>query len=142
MKGNQMKNAAGDTNCDEYISKELEEAQISYERMDLFKQSNGEVPSAIIGFLDGWKFRRAWYYWIAEAKGTLLLFEFADELHQKFGKDVRVSGHCAAPAPRAWCSKPWQMGVDFYHVDTQEGLNALAEAIRKQTESNKVRNLK
>lgn len=132
-----MKNAAGDDKCDDYLRLELEAANIPYEEMKVLRKINGEVPSAILGILDGWIFRRAWRYWVAEAKNTLLLFQYADELHKTHGQDVRVSGHCACPAPREWHHQPWCLGVSFYHVDTQDGLTQLASAIRKQTSDNK-----
>ena len=124
-----MKNLAGNEGCDEIIRKELEAAGI--EIVDIFSPE-GEVPSNIIGFLPGWSFRRAWYYWVATASdGVSLPFDAADRLHKDHGNDVRVSGHCGAPAPREWYNKPWFNGVPLYHVDTQDGLNALADAIRK-----------
>ena len=130
-----MRNAAGDEHCDDYLREELITAGIPYEEMEFFRTTSGEVPSALIGLLDGWRFRRAWYYWVAEAHDTLLLFEFADPLHQKFGQEVRVAGHCGCPSPREWYKEDWQLGVSLYHVDTQEGLNALANAIILQSAS-------
>jgi len=131
-----MKNAAGDKNCDEYIREELEIAGIPFEEDDIFKHSNGEVPSGIVGIFDGWTFRRAWYYWVAETKTSPLLFKYADKLHEKYGKDVRVAGNCGCPAPREWFDKPYHIGVNFYHVDSQLGLLKLAEAIKQQTKEN------
>jgi hypothetical protein len=131
-----MKNAAGDKSCDDYIREELNIAGVPFEEFDLFKKSNGEVPSSIIGLLDGWEFRRAWYYWVVSSTKNTLLFKYADPLHESFGKDVRVDGHCGCPSPREWCKAPWQMGVNFYHVDSQEGLNALVNAIKEQTRDN------
>ena len=128
-----MKNAAGDANCDEYLRQELKEAGI--EIIELGFPVRQEVPTSIIGILNGWTFKRAWYYWVARAgDGTILPFEIADRLHEQHGQEVRVSGHCCCPAPREWYSKPWYFGVPLYHVDSQEGLNALAEAIRLSTQ--------
>lgn len=130
-----MKNAAGDVNCDVYIRQELEAANIPVTEHE-FLRSKGEVPSAIIGILDGWTFRRAWYYWIAQSDKSVLLFQYADSLHEKHGQQVRVDGHCACPSPREWNKEQWCIGVNLYHVDSQEGLIALADAIRTQTASN------
>lgn len=127
-----MKNAAGDKNCDVYLRQELEAANIEVCEHE-FLRSKSEVPSAIIGLLDGWTFRRAWYYWIAQHDKSVLLFKYAEPLHEAYGKEVRVDGHCACPAPREWNKESWCIGVNFYHVDTQEGLIALADAIRAQT---------
>ena len=120
-----MINLAGYVNCDEVIKKELEEAGINYTWFAVAR--NGEVPSHIVGNCNGWLFTRAWYYWVAESAGILLPFEDADKLHEKYGKDVRVAGHCGCPAPREWYNKPWHIGVGLYHVDTQEGLNELVK---------------
>ncbi|SEC01498.1 hypothetical protein [Bradyrhizobium erythrophlei] len=85
----------------------------------------GEVPSRAIGELASWGFRRAWYYWVAEGPG--IPPHIAEELHAKHGNDVRVDGHCGCPSPREWHKG---FAVGRYHVDTQEGLNALADTIR------------
>lgn len=125
-----MKNAAGDKNCDEYLREELEKANIKvvpYRRLKEYERS--EVPADVIGKVGEWTFVRAWYYWVA--RGPTLPFEFADLLHEKHGRDVRVSGHCGCPSPREWYHHEWDTGVPLYHVDTQEGLNALAETLRK-----------
>lgn len=124
-----MRNLAGTKDCDDYTHQELEQAGIEIRR---FPISSGEVPSKLIGYLNGWIFTRAWRYWVAEANDTMLRFEFADGLHERYGNEVRVDGHCGAPAPRDWFDKPWHFGVMLYHVDTQGGLGALAEAIRQQ----------
>lgn len=119
-----MINLAGDKNCDVHIKKELEEARIEYKEFSFAMK--GEVPSKIIATGYGWMFTRAWCYWIAKAgAGTILLFDLADELHEKAGNDVRVAGHCGCPSPREWYNKPWHNGVSVYHIDTQEGLNLL-----------------
>ncbi len=128
-----MINLAGDTDCDIHIRKELEQAGI--EIFDIGIVSKSEVPSRLTGNLNGWAFTRAWYYWVASGQDTLLLFEVADELHKQHGDVVRVCGHCGAPSPREWCDQPWQLGVASYHVDTQDGLNALADAMRAQSKA-------
>lgn len=127
-----MRNAAGDLSCDEYIKLELETAGIPFEQINVLKTTS-EVPSTIIGFLDGWTFRRAWYYWVAQAKDTVLLFEFADGLHLKFGTEIRVAGSCLCLSPKEEYKNSWNLGVSLYHIDTQEGLIAFADSIRKQT---------
>ena len=124
-----MINLAGDADCDVHIAQELEQAGIQY--IVSGAPFNDEVPSAIIGRHHGWTFRRAWRYWRARADdGLVLPFALADELYA-LDKSVRVAGHCGAPAPREWYKEPWRRGVSSYHIDTQEGLNLLAQFIRR-----------
>ena len=130
-----MKNLAEDKDCDIEIKQELEIAKIPIHEFSF--ELRGEVPSKILGFLDGWKFERAWYYWVVTSEKNLLLFKYADPLHKKYGKAVRVDGHCGCPSPREWHSDPYYLGVSSYHVDSQLGLCKLVEAIKKQTEDNK-----
>lgn len=85
----------------------------------------GEVPTSIIGSLGPWGFKRAWRYWVAEGPGIPV--GEAERLHATHGQVVRVAGHCGCPSPREWFKG---FGVGCYHVDTQEGLNALADVIR------------
>jgi len=130
-----MQNLAGNKECDKFILEELELAGIK--PVHLSFASRDEVPASVIGELDGWEFRRAWYYWVAKShSGTLLLFKYADPLHEKHGKDVRVSGYCGGIAPREWYKFPFCIGVDSYHVDSVIGLKALADAIKQQTADN------
>ena len=127
-----MRNLAGDENCDQYIPYELELAEIPYHNFGF--KVGGEVPTMFKGFLNGWVFERAWYYWIASSDENLLLFKYANRLHKKFGKEVRVRGHCGCPSPEEDYNRPWDIGVSSYHVDTQEGLKALADMIKYQCE--------
>ena len=84
----------------------------------------GEPQSLITGELYGWQFRRAWYYWMAVGPG--IPFESAMKLHATHGKSVRVNGHCGCPPPSDYGAEP----IRAYHVDNQDGLNALAATIR------------
>lgn len=102
---------------------ELRQAGITVS--DLRFPVRGEVPTETYGSLSMWGFERAWYYWVA--KGPGLPVEVAERLHVTHGTVVRVDGHCGCPSPREWFKG---FGVGCYHVDTQEGLNALADAIR------------
>ena len=85
----------------------------------------GEVPARVMGDLSMWGFERAWYYWRASGPG--LPVEVAERLHATHGTVVRVAGHCGCPSPREWYKG---FGVGDYHVDTPEGLKALADALR------------
>ena len=120
-----MKNYAGMDDKDDEIQAELEQAGIKVYREAWLKDRDREVKTSVIGTLHGWTFDRAWYYWVAEGPG--IPPTYANKLHKKHGKEVRVDGHCGCPSPFQW-NKGFAVG--FYHVDTQEGLNALAETIR------------
>ncbi len=111
---------------DQVVYAELKDAGIKTEGPHEFlRKHNGEVPTAYIGSLCRWGFRRAWYYWIAEGPG--IPPDKAQEFHERWGKEVRVDGHCGCPAPLEWFRG---FAVGRYHIDTQEGLNAFAELLR------------
>lgn len=130
-----MKNLAGNKDCDKQIIEELEEAGVEFASYESLRHTS-EVESSIIGSFDGFTFRRAWSYWVVSSNKTLLRFQYADILHEKFGNEVRVDGHCACPSPREWLWEPYWLGVGNYHVDTQRGLNALVASIKQQTAEN------
>ena len=94
-------------------------------------RANGEVPTQHLGQLGSWGFSRAWYYWIATGPG--IPPEDAKRLHDKNGHACRVDGHAGAPDPIEHCRG---FAVGCYHVDTQNGLNALANTIREVLERN------
>lgn len=125
-----MKNYAGVTTADDAIEAELKEAGIETFRMPEFTRAqHPEMRTVVVGSLHGWSFRRAWYYWIASGPGIEV--ETAERLHATHGKEVRVDGHCGCPSPREWFKG---LACGHYHVDTQEGLNALALTIRELVE--------
>lgn len=126
-----MINLAGRKDCDLTIIKEIEESGLEFNEMSF--KTTGEVESNLFCHFHGWKFERFWYYWVASTDETPLLFKFADKLHETHGKEVRVAGHCGCPSPREWYKQPYQVGVNNYHVDTQEGLNELLRTIQTQT---------
>jgi len=105
---------------DAVLSAELLAAGIEVICCEPRRSRSREVKTAISGELHQWGFDRAWYYWIATGPGIPV--EDAEALHAAHGQVVRVGGHCGCPNPRD-C-------VGLYHVDTQEGLNALAAVIR------------
>lgn len=94
-----MKNLAGNPDCDNDILPELQEAGIPPIKVD--KDSHPEVKSEYNGSLHGWRFYRAWYYWVAAPEDIHngLPLDYAEKLHEGFGGDVRVAGHCGAPPP-------------------------------------------
>lgn len=123
-------NLAGDEHADEQCRVELEAAGIKVNKIE-FLREKGEVPTALLGHLGPWGFERAWYYWVA--KGPGIPPAIAKELHDQHGKAVRVQGHCGCPDPIEYLQG---FAVGLYHVDTQKGLNALAEVIRGIIEAN------
>ncbi len=120
---------AGRSDADELLVAELAYAGIKAERMpECFRKSSGEVQTIILGSLGQWGFRRAWYYWVAEGPGIPL--KEATELHEAHGKDVRVDGHCGCPSPLEWFKG---LACGTYHVDSHEGLKALADTLNRLT---------
>jgi hypothetical protein len=118
-----MVNLAGVTDCDDTIRAELRAAGIDSFRWPFKKM--GEVPTQLVGCLCGWMFERAWYYWVCSGPG--LPIEVARRLYASNRHDVRVDGHCACPSPDAWRGG---FAVGTYHVDSPEGLKALAEQLK------------
>jgi len=121
-----VNNYAGRDDIDEELTIELTTAGISVVLLpEILRKSRGEVKSIVVGDLYGWEFTRAWYYWVATGPGIPPVK--AEALHATHGKVVRVAGHCGCPSPLEWYKG---FAVPMYHVDTQEGLNALAAVIR------------
>lgn len=125
-------NKAGDhPDNDDILTKELENAGI--EAIKLPFKGKDEVRTKVVGSLYGWVFRRAWYYWMAEGPGIEL--EAAERLHATHGKVVRVAGHCGCPSPKEWYKG---LACGDYHVDTQEGLKALADTIKELVKKHEI----
>lgn len=116
-------NLAGCDKSDEICALELEAAGIEVVRLPEVARY-GEPGTVVMGQLGPWGFKRAWYYWMAEGPGIPPVE--AEVLHKQHGKVVRVGGHCCAPSPLEWFKG---FAVGHYHVDSQEGLTALAETI-------------
>lgn len=125
-----MKNFAGRNDADAEIEAELVAAGITVERLpEVLRERMGEVKTIIVGWLHGWRFERSWRYWIAKGPGIPPIY--AEDLHRSHGKEVRVDGNCTCPSPMEWLRG---FAVGLYHVDSQEGLNALAQTIRRVVE--------
>lgn len=119
-------NYAGRRDVDHEIAAELEAAGINVCRLpESTREWHPEMRTVILGDLHGWTFRRNWYYWVCKGPGIELAE--AEKLHATHGQSVRVNGHCDCPSPRKWFKG---LACDHYHVDNQEGLNALAQTIR------------
>ena len=120
-----FRNMAGRPDIDDALIAELRAAGIGPVSMNLFKQDH-EVSTTVRGYLTCWSFQRAWYYWIAKGSGIPL--EYAIPLHERYGKAVRVEGHCDCPHPLEYLGG---FAVGMYHVDTPQGLKALADTLRQ-----------
>ncbi|KKL10923.1 hypothetical protein LCGC14_2550960 [marine sediment metagenome] len=120
-----MINYAGKYDADEAISNELQLAGIGIYKLPKGFREQYEVKTIITGTLYDWTFKRAWSYWVAEGPGISV--EVAEQLHKHYGKEIRVAGHCGCPSPTEWYHG---FGVGLYHIDTQEGLNALSKKIK------------
>lgn len=121
-----MKNLAGDKQCDQTIREELEAAAIPAKGVD---PQRSEVPYTVIGNLEPWELKRAWYYWMASApKGQGLSKEVAEAMNTIFRETVRVAGFAGGTDVKDWLSQ--QGTIDSYHIDTQEGLNAFAAVVK------------
>ncbi len=127
-------NKAGDhADTDEILSAELRAAGIptladegvSAVLLGILREQSGEVKTSVRGALHGWKFERAWYYWMCSGPGIDV--ETAEGLHAAHGRAVRVAGHCGCPSPREWFKG---LACGSYHVDDAEGLKALADTIK------------
>lgn len=103
-----MINLAGRKDANKYIEEELYLASIPLHT----ETSTGEVSYTIIGKLEGWIFRRAWYYYMVSCPDGLgLPYNIAAKLHDKkypisdeqcstLGQSIRVNGHCGCPHPK------------------------------------------
>lgn len=124
------------TNHDAQIASELAYAEVPrLEGADsiLRRLADHEVETVVIGDLLGWTFIRGWHYWIVTGPG--LDFPIAMELWKLHGQYVRANAHAGGPSP-------WAMHKGFatrlYHVDTDDGLKALADCIKATHEAAKV----
>lgn len=106
-----MNNLAGNKDCDKTIREELQIANIPI--IELGAKMDREVPASCIGYLNGFKFIRAWYYWMVTGYMPL---EHAKFLYENY-KDlnIRVAGHCGNPPPEEWCeSKDYSAKTQGY----------------------------
>ena len=133
VKGTIFPNYAGRNNVDKELTLELETAGITVDRLPNFLIKEKEVKSGIYGKIEApdmpranWSFERAWYYWIARGPG--ISPRYAQELYLTHGTSVRVEGHAGCVSPLEY-NKGFAVGS--YHVDTAEGLKALADTIKK-----------
>lgn len=133
-------NKAGDhTDTDDILTAELHAAGIeTWQDHDgiesdtphlkaMFRNMTGEVKTSVWGMLHGWTFHRNWCYWVAKGPGLEIIA--AKALNDCYGSVVRVDGFAGGRCP-IQCFKGLACGL--YHVDTPEGLKALANIIKAQ----------
>ena len=113
-----------DPEVNKQVFKELTEAGIEIYQNKLFINTSGEVPTDIIGTFDKWGFRRSWYYWVATGPGIPM--EIAREFNRKWRQEVRIEGSAGGQ------SSTYNNGfaIGYYHIDSQEGLNAFVELLK------------
>jgi hypothetical protein len=121
-----LKNLAGVNDCDIFIERELEEADIEILNVN---RKNCEVPYTKEGRLKHYRFKRAWIYWVVEGITSLriakIIYEKTKTLSKGFyGDPIRVNGDCGCPKPK--------QDVYHYHIDTQEGLNEFVRIIKEE----------
>lgn len=121
-----MKNLAG-TGNNEQAMKEMEEAGLKTTMQFEGYQETNECKLRITGSLGPWIFTRSWYYWVA--KGPGINIEQAIQLNEKYRTVVRADGYADGIEDLWEHCKGFAVGT--YHIDTQEGLNAFAELLRK-----------
>lgn len=97
-----MRNLAGNDKSTAIVKEELRRVGIRA----VPSEGLGEVGSCWAGELNGFMFKRAWYYYVVTGKLPLAK---ALELHEHpiAKMDVRVCGHCMRPEP----VDPW---VNYY----------------------------
>jgi hypothetical protein len=124
-------NRAGSVHCpetDTVLAQELELADIprlEQTKVCLFITNSNEVKTEVMDELHGWLFERYWYYWVV--KGPGLPLDVAMKLWKEHGTSVRANGDCMCRSPYLWNNG---FATTTYHIETQDGLNALAEVIR------------
>jgi hypothetical protein len=134
--GTRFPNYAGRDDVDAQLIKELADAGIGYISMNMFREQSGEVVTSVRGELKidpgmprlVWGFTRLWYYWSAEGYGAGIPLEYARKLQATHGEVVRVGGYAGGRDPGDWNRG---FAIDKYHVDTAEGLKALADTIKQ-----------
>jgi hypothetical protein len=80
--------------------------------------------------LYGWKFSRAWYYWVCRSDWGSeydIPETVAEELNKEFRREIRVTGYAGGTDVRG--------PVDSYHVDTPRGLAKLIEILKERKEA-------
>lgn len=100
----------------------------------ILRKNSGQVKTSVIGVLYGWTFTRAWRYWVCEGPGIEV--EYAQRLQNDFGNTLRANGDAGCRGPEFWFKG---LACGMYHVDSTDGLKALADTIRLIVDEHKGR---
>lgn len=155
-----------DRNINQKVLEELKIANIPY--IELPGCMDTEVKSKYIGLLNGFKFYRAWTYWVCKGDMPLDDAEFIYENY--YDLDIRAGGHCGNVHPETESYNPvynTELGkllkrvgfqeylktykeivddkslprfVPIYHIDTHLGLCKLAQTIRERNIHTEIKN--
>jgi hypothetical protein len=112
----------------ELTSAGIKPFDLSFGKLENVRREGGrfpEVPTGIMGFLNYWKFKRAWYYYVAEGAG--IPPEFAVPFDKQWGKEVRADGDCGCRGVEFWGEG---FAISLYHINTLEGLQAFADMLK------------
>lgn len=110
-----MKNLTGTGDAETAIA-ELQSAKIAV----FVTKPWGECKIPIQGELCGWKFRRAWNYWIATSPKNLKISTHKlIDFDLVWGAEVRAHGYAGGGALTT------RDYVETFHIDSQAGLVAL-----------------
>jgi hypothetical protein len=111
-----MENLAGNERCDQYITKELTRSRIPIVQVE---KQDSEVPWSVFGNLNGFIFKRAWYYYMVSG---FLPLEIAKELYaDPVGKtDIRVRGDCGCPEPKGY-------QIEWFDKETNKPILSMRE---------------
>ena len=135
------------------VKDELMAAEIPV--LKLPQYMNGEVKTEYIGVLNGFKFYRAWRYWVCEGDMPLKIAEYIYKNYKNM--NIRAGGNgdniepCRVahnPVYEKEVAEKLKEGLDaalnviddkslpryvyFYHIDTTEGLYTLAKVIKEK----------
>lgn len=127
-----MFNLAGRRDCDVFIKVELESA--GFERLFLPAgcKYDGEVHWSVYAEFRGWKFIRAWSYWVAAAKepeDRIPKIE-AEALNCKWGKEIRFDGFAGGTKV--------DTNAKLYHIDTEAGLREFWHFLNSKYHANNI----
>lgn len=113
---------------DKEIFSELVEARINV--MPMIGRVGGEVPTRYTGLFRGWKFERAWCYWVATSQNDQPIDpELAKKIYDSElgSQSIRTDGH-------AGNLDSIGRRVLTYHIDCQAGLNLFIKFLKGEVE--------
>ena len=112
--------------------RELAVADIPAVRCDA---ASNECLVTIQGTLQGWTFKRLWYYWSAHCDGIGVPKENVRPFDAMWGSEARAHGYAGGGALDVMNSEY----VDTFHIDSQAALDAFSMFIRMGVVKHKLR---